>query len=595
MKKSFLAKCENLSKGVLLVRTNTDVIMKKEISKLDKKQNIVFDIGVILSIILYAIAIAPKTLQNDTYYTIPIGQYISQHGIFGLTTDTFSWHELPYTYPHWLYDLAMYFIYNIGGQLGVYISTMVFTAILGMSIYLSSSKFSKNRVISFIVTMFTMYMLKPYLAARAQLVTFILFSFTVYFIEMFLETHKKRYAISLILIPLLITNLHCAVFPFYFILYLPYIGEYLWITVIDWDLDYKIIKIILKIVRKLPIKKEKKEKINEKIKNIPATVVRKKSNREKRRENPYRIKVKKDPFVKWLIVILVIATLTGFINPTGNGAYTYTWKIYHGNTTDSINEHIPLPLIETKEFLCAICIFLAILIFTDTKIRLSDLFMLGGLLALALMSRRQISMFAIFCAPILVRLISCFIEKYDMKLNRKLFEFGGSVLGMIIIVLSFSIYTVDQLNDMKRKGTTYVDESTYPVQASDWMIENLDVNNIKIYNEYNFGSYLLFRGIPPFIDSRCDLYTPEFNGDEENDIKGRDIFSDALDIAGIALDYNKKFEEYGVTHVISYSNSKLVMLLKEDSRYKQIYEDEHFTIFEVLNGNSEENNTVESE
>lgn len=53
--------------------------MKNELSKLDKIKNIIFDIGVVLSIILYAIAIAPKTLQNDTYYTIPIGEYISQH------------------------------------------------------------------------------------------------------------------------------------------------------------------------------------------------------------------------------------------------------------------------------------------------------------------------------------------------------------------------------------------------------------------------------------------------------------------------------------------------------------------------------------
>ena len=567
--------------------------MKKELTKLDKKKNIIFDIGVILSIILYAIAIAPKTLQNDTYYTIPIGKYICEHGIWNLTTDVFSWHELPYTYPHWLYDLMMYFIYNIGGHFAIYVSTMAFTAILGMSIYLSSTKFSKNRVISFIITMFAMYVLKPYLAARAQIVTFILFSFTIFFIEMFLETHKPRYVIPLLIIPLLIANLHCAVFPFYFILYLPYIAEYILITVIDWDLDYKIIKFILKMFVKLPIKKELKKKLNKKIERIPETVIKKRALREKRRENPYKIKVKKDSFVKWLILIAIIAALLGFINPTGNGAYMYTWKIYHGNTTNSINEHLPLPLVETKEFLVAICIFLAILIFTDTKIKLSDLFMLGGLLALALMSRRQISMFVIFGAPILVKLITCFVQKYDSNLNKRLFEFGSSVLGMIIIVLSFSIYTVDRLNDMKIVDKQYVDGSTYPIEASDWILENLDVSKLKIYNEYNFGSYLLFREIPTFVDSRCDLFSPEFNGKDGE--KGKDIFSDALDIAAISVDYHDKFEEYGVNYVISYSNSKLVMLLKKDSRYKKVYEDSHFAIFQNLSQPSIEKTKVESE
>lgn len=146
----------------------------------------------------------------------------------------------------------------------------------------------------------------------------------------------------------------------------------------------------------------------------------------------------------------------------------------------------------------------------------------------------------------------------------------------------FSINMVNKLNDLKKKNEQYVSESTYPVKASEWMLENLDVANMKIYNEYNYGSYLLFKGIPVFIDSRCDLYAPEFNEDKENGISGRNIFSDALDIAAISVDYQQKFREYGVTHVISYSNSKLVMLMRQNADYKCIYEDDHFSIFERL-------------
>ena len=133
---------------------------------------------------------------------------------------------------------------------------------------------------------------------------------------------------------------------------------------------------------------------------------------------------------------------------------------------------------------------------------------------------------------------------------------------------------------MKKSNTQYIDEATYPVKAATWMTENLEMSNLKLYNEYNYGSYLLYRGIPVFVDSRCDLYTPEFNDDEKQGIAGRDIFSDALNIAGISVDYETKFKEYGVTHVISYANSKLVMLLKENSNYPCIYEDDYFAIFE---------------
>lgn len=173
-------------------------------------------------------------------------------------------------------------------------------------------------------------------------------------------------------------------------------------------------------------------------------------------------------------------------------------------------------------------------------------------------------------------------EKYDKETCPKIFNFASSVLGAIIIVLIFSINMVNKLNDLKRKNEQYVSESTYPVKASEWMLENLDIANMKIYNEYNYGSYLLFKGIPVFIDSRCDLYAPEFNEDKENGISGRNIFSDALDIAAISVDYHQKFSEYGVTHVISYSNSKLVMLMRQNEEYKCIYEDDYFSIFERL-------------
>ena len=563
--------------------------MKKEIvekkQKEDDKENLQnFRVNLLaaICIILFAVAIAPKSLQNDTFYTIKVGEYIRQHGIFNLTEDTFSWHELPYTYPHWLYDLGMYFIYNHFGQFGIYVSTIVFTAVLGGIIYLTSSRFSKNKITSFVITMFAMYMMKPYIAARAQLVTFILFALTIYFIEKFLETHNKKCFIPLILIPILITNLHCAVFPFYFVLYLPYIAEYLIAVIVDLDLDYRIIKLILKLGTKMTFLKESIiEKWNSKIEKIPEVIEKKRARREEKRENPYKIKIRKDKAVLWLILIVVITAFTGFINPTGTGAYTYTYKIYQGNTTGSINEHLPVTLIDSKEFLYALCLFLAILIFTDTKIKLPDLFMLGGLMFLALKSRRQISMFVIFCAPILVKLIASLIEKYDKNTYKKVFKIISSSVCVLLIIAGFSLNTFDELKKMKSNNTTYVDEGTYPVEASTWILENLDISKMKIYNEYNYGSYLLFRGIPVFIDSRCDLYSPEFNKTDEDE-DGRDIFSDALNIAGIAVDYNNMFEDYGVTHVISYSNSKLVMLLKEDNKYKKIYEDDHFSIFERL-------------
>ena len=136
---------------------------------MSKIQNITFIIVSSVLLLIFTAAICPVTLQNDTFYTIKIGEYIMQNGISVLHNgiDPFSWHNnLPYTYPHWLYDVLIYNIYNIGGFAGIYISTIVLACILALSIYYVNAKLTKNKLTSFIITLGVMYLIKGYIAAR---------------------------------------------------------------------------------------------------------------------------------------------------------------------------------------------------------------------------------------------------------------------------------------------------------------------------------------------------------------------------------------------------------------------------------------------
>ena len=120
--------------------------------KSEKKSKIIFTLLAIVCIAMFCFSITPKTLQNDTYYTVKIGEYIYENGISDLTTDQYSWHDLPYTYPHWLYDFGTYVVYRTFSWEGVYVLTIILCIILGLSLFYISNKFSKNEVVSFIVT-----------------------------------------------------------------------------------------------------------------------------------------------------------------------------------------------------------------------------------------------------------------------------------------------------------------------------------------------------------------------------------------------------------------------------------------------------------
>ena len=556
--------------------TKTEKTNKKKMKSTTK-----FTIIAIILIAIVCIALTPVTFQNDTYYTIKVGEHISKYGID--MQDPFSWHEnLPYTYPHWLYDLITYYIYSIFGFTGIYIATCILTVILGWSIYLVNTKIAKNQVFSFFITIGVMYVIRGYIAARAQLVTFILFILTIFLIEKFLETKKKKYAVGLIVIPILIANLHVAVYPFYFVLYLPYIAEYL-VAILADTIIYKKIKIFL-LKNRISIlekskdsenSKNKIEKLKQELENIEEKVDKVKIKRTKELQDPYKIKLVKNNNVKWLILIMIICLFTGLLTPTGDTPYTYLYKTLLGNTTQNINEHLPMTVSDDVDAMCAIILFLAVLTFTKAKIRLSDLFMIGGLLYLMLDSRRQITMFVIIGSVILGKLLMEMVRIYSKNLDKNIVKVLTNKVGiilLILVILSLGYYLgKDKFNDK------YVDETAYPVAACDYILENIDLGTARFYNEYNYGSYMLFRGIPVFIDSRADLYSPEFNG-----MPAKDIFMNFIDTSNIGLFYEDIFEKYDITHVITYENSKMNMIITKtnDTNYKELYKDDYFVIYE---------------
>ena len=99
--------------------------------------------------------------------------------------------------------------------------------------------------------------------------------------------------------------------------------------------------------------------------------------------------------------------------------------------------------------------------------------------------------------------------EYNKEIIKKIEKKTSTFLGIAII--SAIVITIAIFQYKPHKDDAYIDESSYPVQATEWMKENLNFEEVKLYNEYNYGSYLIYQNVPVFIDSRCDLYLPEFN------------------------------------------------------------------------------------
>ena len=177
-----------------------------------------------------------------------------------------------------------------------------------------------------------------------------------------------------------------------------------------------------------------------------------------------------------------------------------------------------------------------------------------------LASSRQITMFTIVGTVILTRLITQMFNEYNYDYNKLIKSIMTPVVTIFLIVL---VIFISYKQAIPKKNLKF---------------ENIDLGKARFYNEYNYGSYMLFRGIPVFIDSRADLYAPEFN-------KKEDIFMDFINTSSIATFYEDTFKKYNITHVIVYENSKVNMIIKKtnDENYKKLYEDDNFVIYERLN------------
>ncbi len=564
------------------------------LEKLERILKVIFRILFILTIVIYAWSLTPRSFQNDTFYTIKIGELIdkSTEHYYDLLPwnkgldmkDHFSYHNLPYTYPHWLYDLLTYKVYTIGNFQGIYIATCALAITMGLLIYFVNVKLNKSHNISFFITIGSLYCLRNFITARAQLVTFILFILTIFCIEQFLKKKKILYAIGLIVISILIANLHCAVWPFFFVLFLPYVVEYLCVAIATADYSYFIKKIRL-IFSKRKISKQKYEEQKSIIKKENYEFNKKIESRCKK---TFKIEIVKDKAIKWLVLIMIICGFSGLLTPIKDTPYTYLIKTSQGNTTQNINEHLPLTLIKNKDMLIILILVFGILIFSKIKVKLRDFFMIMGLIFLSFVSQRQISMLALIGNFVLAGMICKVINN-----AKKYFDISNNTIIIIKNVVLFGIIacwgTASFCSYENKINDNYVDETSYPVAAAEFinneLIPIIGVENLRLYNEYNYGSYLLFSNIPVFIDSRADLYTPEFNGkkNEKGKYIGNNIFSDFLGISNLSMDYEDKFEEYDITHVITYENSKLESLLEKDKKYSLLYSDDYFKIYEREN------------
>ena len=414
-------------------------------------------------------------------------------------------------------------LYNTTGFTGIYIFVMIIAVITMFSLFYILIKQKNNVVLAFIATVCSSILMAGIgtFTARAQIISYLLLLLEVFLIERLLTTNKNRYYIYLFLISVFIVNFHASVWPVTIILVMPFLAE----------------AILSKIIKKK--------------KNIKLII--------------------EDLKIKPLIITLILLLIGSFLSPIGTFTHIYMFKVMPTISSEFILELQPTNLLTSVGMCSMLVVYVIIALATKAKIKVRDLLLFFGLFIMAILAVRNQSFFFIIGMIPLARLVNNFFETYD---NEKLLEKLICKLNKnsILALLGVFILICMLPNIVQRTKEEYVDKTAYPVDATEYILNNLDYQNMRIYDHFNFGSYLEFKGIKTFIDSRCEVYCREFNN--------VDILEDWYLVVNGQKHYDDLFDKYDIDYAIVYNTERINTYLNKDENYHKLYEDDYFSIYE---------------
>lgn len=269
----------------------------------------------------------------------------------------------------------------------------------------------------------------------------------------------------------------------------------------------------------------------------------------------------RDKRISKLIVILSISFLVGFINPYGIKNMFYSLTSYG---VDIINKEIiemsnltfkePLDL-PNHFFLVSLFILLSFMIFNKKKPTIRQIFLSFGIIYMALSNFRNVSIFYACVLPYLSIYLP-FEETAAKEIPIKLY-----ISEIVIVLLILGININNNKYYLKNTNQKYID-----------YLDKYASKDVKLYADYNNGSYFEYSGYHPYMDSRAEIFIKKNNGKE-------DIFDEACKVKKGTINYKKFLQKYDFDYIIVEDDDSLYYSLKKDESYQVVLKEKNKKLY----------------
>ncbi|MBK7177949.1 MAG: hypothetical protein IPH82_12305 [Chloroflexi bacterium] len=464
---------------------------------------------------LFAMAVR-ETLDPDMWWHLRTGEYILQEGIprqdvFSFTVPDHEWitHE-------WLSQVFMWGVYQFGGLPGLII---VFALLITLTFWLVYLVTPGRPFLAAFVVLLAAFAAAIVWGARPQIFNLLLTAVFVFLLERFKDKKIGRRALWLLpVISCLWANLHSGYLLGVVLLGTYTVGEALqqWRGGGDRTLPWS--------------------------------------------------------DIRFLAMITALSFGTAVLNPNGPELWIYPFFTLGSSAMQVYIQEWHSPDFHVSifwPFIALAGLGVIGMIFSQRRPTWGDLLLFGGTLAAGLLSARNIPLFAIVSAPIVARHVLGSLDGtavYPILSGEKPERRATAVMQALNwLLLLLAVLGALGWTATKIAGNEAAVAARFPVTAVDYL-ESSGLAEQPGYNSYNWGGYLIWRGLPVFVDGRADVYGDPF------------LFY-YLQTFEVADNWQEPLDDYAVAYVLMETGAPLTTLLQTSPDWQLAFADDVAQIF----------------
>lgn len=465
-----------------------------------------------------------KVLDNDTYWIIKTGEYITNNGV--PHKDFLTFHtDMDLVAQQWLSDVIYYKLYDWFGVAGpIMLAAIMFLVIIALMQKLSGIITGTRSLVSSILIFAAGSMLTLFATTRPHIFTYAIVLVELIMLEKYVATGRWQYLAVLPILSMLEVNLHASMWTMLFIMMMPYFAN------------------------ALPIR--------------------------------YRGRSISCCRILPLVITAVAMVGTGFITPYGYKGMSFIFTTSIGNkVNDFISELQPLVLdIENLYPILLMAVALGLFIYhikvSDSIAPLRYHLLIFGTMIMGIKYYKLIPYFLVVGLCVAgVYAGQWKPKKFLAKFEDKKFNLvvGTEVIFFIVLfIIAGSFIDSVSLNNEPTDA-----ESMAGLEQIVDALDREDADDMVLYSGFNAGGYLEFRGYHPYIDARADSFVKEANHQF-------DYLSEYLDVKSGAVYYKDFLDKYDFTHLVVDKgvDVNLYTSISHDDDYRVIAENRLFVLYE---------------